>query len=86
MVWPPMAKAIAKAKGQSMLEVAFIFILIFLLLGGIMKIWFWANNQIVYRQIDYNAKRILAGTASDDYTLQWPVEPPAPLSEEEVIN
>jgi len=76
---------ISQQRGQGMVETAVIFILIFLLLGGIIRIWLWSNNQIVQRQLRYNAGRIEAGTAEDDYTLQWPLEPPQPLTEDEVI-
>lgn len=74
-----------KIKGQSTLETAVVFIIIILFLGGITKIWLWANNQIVQRQLRYNAGRVAAGTSSDTYTLQWPVYTPPALTEEEVL-
>lgn len=74
-----------KLKGQCTLETAIVFILIILFLGGITKIWLWANNQIVQRQLRYNASRVTAGTSTDTYTLQWPVYTPPNLTEDEVI-
>lgn len=72
-------------KGQSTLETALTVIIIFLLIGGIIKIWFWANNQIVERQLRYNNTRVAAGTSSDTYQLQWPVYAPPHLNEDEVL-
>jgi len=62
-------------KAQSTLETAVIFVAAVLLLGGITRIWLWANNQIVQRQISYNDSRIAAGTSSMDYKLSdhWPL-------------
>ena len=74
-----------KIKGQSALEVALTFIVIFLLLGGIIKIWLWSNNRIVERQLRYNETRVAAGTAEDNYLLQWPVYTPKNLTEDEVL-
>lgn len=74
-----------KIKGQSTLETALVFVLIVLFLGGITKIWLWANNQIVERQVRYNNSRVAAGTSADNYTLQWPVYQPPALTEEEVL-
>lgn len=75
-----------RIRGQSTLEVAITFIVVVLLVGGIIKIWFWANNQIVERQLSYNATRVTAGTSSDTYKLQWPVYAPPDLKENEVLS
>lgn len=80
-----MKRIIGSKKGQNTLEVALVFIMIVLLLGGIMKIWLWSNDQIVRRQIKYNETRVGAGTATDSYQLNWPVYAPRSLSEEEVL-
>jgi hypothetical protein len=63
-----------------------VFIIIFLFIGGIIRIWFWGNAQIVKRQANYNASRVPAGTSSDKYTLRWPVYAPDNLTEEEVLT
>ncbi|MFH0763272.1 MAG: hypothetical protein V1925_05235 [Candidatus Omnitrophota bacterium] len=74
-------------KGQATLETALAFIIIILFLGGIIKIWFWANNQIVQRQVRFNETRVAAGTSSDTYKLEsnWPVYTPPALKEEDVL-
>lgn len=72
-------------KGQSMLEVCIILIILVLFLAGVMKIWLWSNNQIVKRQSEYNLTRVEAGTAMDDYTLVWPVYTPEELTEDYVL-
>ena len=71
--------------GQSTLEVALTVIIIVILIGGIVKIWFWSNNQIVERQLRYNATRVAAGTAVDTYKLKWPVYTPSELKESDVL-
>ena len=72
-------------KGQGILESTFVIIIVILLLGGIINIWLWANNQIVGRKLRYNASRVAAGTSSDNYTLQWPVYTPPELGENKVL-
>jgi len=72
-------------KGQSTLEMALALIVIILLIGGIVKIWFWSNTQIVQRQQAYNATRVQAGTGSDTYQTVWPVYTPGELTEEETF-
>lgn len=78
-------KIIRKRRGQGTLETVIAFIMIILFLGGIIKIWFWANNQIVKRQLRYNATRVAAGTSSDAYKLYWPVYTPDELTEDDVL-
>lgn len=80
-----MNKLMRNKKGQSSLEVALIFIIIVLLIGGITKIWIWSNNQIVERQLSYNGQRVRAGTSSDTYTLLMPDYTPPELTENEVL-
>jgi hypothetical protein len=72
-------------RGQSALEAMVTFVVTILLLWGIIKIWFWANNQIVERQLKYNDTRVAAGTSLDSYKLVWPVYKPPELTQEEVI-
>lgn len=76
-------------KGQASLEASVAFVVAILLLATIVKIWFWANNQIVERQIKFNETRVAAGTSSDWYKLDdkeyghpWPVYTPPALTEE----
>lgn len=80
-----MADRVLNSKGQATLETAIVFFLIVALFGGIIKIWLWENRQIVERQLRYNATRASAGTAVDNYKLQWPVYAPPDLKEEDVI-
>ena len=77
-------------KGQGMLETVFAVIFGILLLGGIIGLWLWGNTQIVKRQERYNATRLPAGVASDDYTLNaenhpWPVYTPTSIEQNKVI-
>lgn len=72
-------------KGQAILEAAIVTVLLIVLLGGILNIWLWANNQVVLRQARYNASRVSSGKATDDYSLQWPVYQPQELSEDKVL-
>lgn len=78
-------KRIFNKRGQSSLEVAITLIMVVILIGGIIKIWFWSNNQIVERQLRYNETRVAAGTASDTYELNWPVYRAPELEENEVL-
>lgn len=80
-----MGNRVLKEKAQSTLETAVTLAMVVLLLMGMSRMWFWANNQIVQRQLRYNASRVAAGTSADNYTLQWPVYQPAALTEEEVL-
>lgn len=76
-------------KGQGLLETAITIVLMVLLLGGIINIWLWANKQIVLRQRKYNATRVIAGQAVDNYELRWapthPVYIPEELAEDKVL-
>ena len=72
-------------KGQGTIETAVIFIVLILLFGGIFNIWVWGNKQIVQRQIAYNQSRVEAGTSSDTYQLQWPLQRAENLQEGEVV-
>lgn len=80
-----MENRILNKKGQGILEATFAIIITLVLLGGIINIWTWANNQIVKRQVRYNQTRVTAGTATDDYKLQWPVYHPEELDENKVL-
>jgi hypothetical protein len=78
-------KAFKQKRGQGIIEFTFTIIIAVVLLGGIINIWIWANNQIVNRQVHYNETRVIAGTSRDDYTLQWPVYAPDELEEGRVL-
>jgi hypothetical protein len=80
-----MEHGILSKKGQGIIEAAFVVIIVILLLGGIINIWIWANNQIVRRQMRYNQTRVAAGAAVDNYQLQWPVYRPEALGENKVL-
>ncbi len=71
-------------RGQSTLETLVTFIVLVLLFGGIFNIWIWANNQIVRRQVDYNASRVQAGTSSRNYYMRLP-QKAEELKEERVL-
>lgn len=68
-----MDNRLLKKNAQGLLEFCFSFLTIVLLLLGIMQIWFWANNQLAKRQVEYNKTRQIAGFALPDYKLQWPL-------------
>lgn len=72
-------------KGQNLLEAAFSIIVAAVLLGGIINIWVWGNNQIVRRQLRYNETRVAAGTARDENAAVWPVYRPEELAEDKVL-
>jgi len=72
-------------KGQSTLEVSLTLIITVVLLYSIVKIWFWSNNQIVKRQLEYNDSRVIAGTAVDTYKLVWPLNRAPELKEKDVL-
>jgi|GEM_PF-4992021 len=74
-----------KRNGQASLEASVALVAIIILLAGIIRIWFWANNQIVERQISFNAGRVFAGTSSDGYSLKahWPLDYTPPALDEE---
>ncbi len=65
-------------RGQGSLEIAVVFVCLFLLIGGIMKMWFWMNYNIVRRQQKYNETRRDAGTSpvglAASYQEQWPAK------------
>lgn len=73
-------------QGQILLETSLAIIIVVLLLAGILNIWLWGNKQIVERQGRYNATRVVAGTSTDSYMLQWPVYKPGELTEDMVLK
>lgn len=79
-------KFMRNLKGQVLLETSLAAIIVVLLLAGIFNIWLWGNKQIVERQGRYNATRVVAGTSTDSYTLQWPVYTPPALTEDMVLK
>lgn len=48
--------------GQVSLEIALSLICVFLLLGGSLAIFLWANNRFILRQEDYEKTRVEAGS------------------------
>lgn len=84
-----MRKAIRLKNGQAIIEASISLVLIFVLLGGIVRIWIWGNRQIVERQLRYNASRVIAGTSEDYnvYQLQWGkrIYTPPELTDDDVI-
>ena len=80
-----MKNILLNKRGQGTLEFSLTMIITIVLLYSIVKIWFWANNQIVNRQLEYNDSRVIAGTALDNYNLVWPVYKTPELKEEDVI-
>ena len=49
-------------KGQVTLEFALIFVIMIALLAGLISLWKWSSDNIIRRQIDYNATRQTAGS------------------------
>ncbi len=60
---------------QVALEVALIFVVVFLFILAIIKIGVWGNAQIVGKTVQFNNTRISAGTPgrTPDNALTWPV-------------
>jgi len=48
-------------KGQVTLEFTLVFIIVVALLVGLLGLWKWSSDNIIKRQVDYNAKRPTAG-------------------------
>jgi hypothetical protein len=72
-------------RGQGMIESIVAIVVAVILLFGLINIWIWGNTQIVRRQMRYGESRVAAGTSSDTYQLQWPMNSSTNLTEEEVI-
>lgn len=49
-------------KGQSSLEIAVVFTVLLLFLLGMLRIWFWGNNDLIRRQQEYIDSRSYNGT------------------------
>ena len=77
------------SRSQAVLETSIIFVMAILFLLGIIKIWVWAEAQIIGRQIAYNNSRVEAGTVYgedvEEKPLCWPVYEPTQLEEDWVI-
>jgi len=56
---------------QVVLEVALIFVVVFLFILAIIKIGVWGNAQIVGKTVRFNNTRVTAGTPGKGLT--WPV-------------
>jgi len=72
-------------RGQGTLELTAVLIAIILLVGGIMQFWFWSNNQVIRRQINYNVGRTGAGKSpliSLVYEMKWPLAQDEPVTED----
>jgi len=78
--------ALMNKRGQGTLETVMAFIIIIILVGGMVNIWFWFNNQMVKRQLQYNATRVSAGYGHDNYTekVGWGAKPEQ-LTENQVL-
>jgi hypothetical protein len=59
--------------GQSSLEITGVFVALLLFLLGMLRIWFWGNNDLIRRQSDYIRTRGLNGT--------WPIHTTIPISD-----
>ncbi|MDD5129218.1 MAG: pilus assembly protein [Candidatus Omnitrophica bacterium] len=58
-----------KKKAQATLEFTVVFVIMVFLLMGMISLWKWSSDNMVKRQIDYNASRKEAGTRSSDSTV-----------------
>lgn len=50
-------------KAQAILEFALAFIIMAVLIAGLLNIWSWSNNNIIWRQGNYEGSRVAAGNA-----------------------
>jgi len=57
------------SSGQGTIETLVVFILVFILFFGIIKMWNWGNDQLVYRAGQYQSSRKKAGQGED----RWPL-------------
>jgi hypothetical protein len=55
-------------RGQGTIETVFAFIILVILVGAMINVWFWFNNQMVERQVHYNDTRVAAGTGRTPYS------------------
>lgn len=67
------------------MELAVVFVAMIVLLMGITQIWFWMNERIVKRQINYNKSRVASGTSVANYNLQWGNYRSRSLTQNEVL-
>ncbi|PIS34256.1 MAG: hypothetical protein COT38_01050 [Candidatus Omnitrophica bacterium CG08_land_8_20_14_0_20_41_16] len=63
-------------KAQATLEFTLIFVIMVALLAGLLGLWKWSSDNIIRRQLNYNATRVAEGsTPSSSAPLQLPVPP-----------
>lgn len=65
-------------KGQVSLEIALVFVAVLLFFLGMLRVFFWANNDLVARQNDYQQTR--------DEQGRWPVHTSNPLNDDTVFR
>ena len=65
-------------KGQVSLEIALVFVAVLLFLLGMLRVFFWANNDLVARQKDYLQTR--------DEQGRWPIHRTANLTDDNVFK
>lgn len=51
-------------KAQATLEFTLIFVVMVALLFGLLGLWKWSSDNIIRRQIEYNAGRVSAGSTT----------------------
>ena len=68
-----------RQKSQATLEFTLIFVIIVMLLFGLLSLWKWSVNNIVYRQKAYNSSRTQAGSST-------PGQPEKPYSPNAITN
>lgn len=68
----------APTKGQATLEIALIFVAVLLFLLGMLRIFFWANNDLMARQRDYMQTR--------DEQGRWPIHSSANLDDQTIFR
>jgi hypothetical protein len=56
-------EVVRKAKAQVTIEFVLIFVTMVFLILGMLWLWKWSSDNIILRQIRYNADRVRAGTS-----------------------
>lgn len=52
------------SRGQATLEFTLIFVIMVALLFGLLGLWKWSSDNIIRRQLEYNAGRVSAGSTT----------------------
>jgi len=71
-------------KAQVTLEFTLIFVIIVALLSGLLTFWKWSSDNIVKRQVRYNATRVQAGSNTPGEPSGSGVFEAAPVSNNQV--